>query len=530
MTNNETVPPLGLQPSFQPKSNQIGKRLRKRKYWLMVVGGLLLTGIVVVGRYEFLKQTTKVAEIKPSCSSLMPQDCETVPGCKLETKEVKLSSKCDSLMPQDCETVPGCKLETKTQTKTITKQCTPGDCDHPGCNKKIIEVGGRCLCDPASEAAGRVLTTKSQCDQYKDDGCSWIPKNQTECSGQYKIDRTYTNEYCTGTAKYTNEYCVVDPNYKPNKPKPRPEQTTPASPKTNSSNGCNQNVNRGCGAAPEGIPNYHKTAKLGPFEKDGKLVLLFYPLDVKGGGSGVLKAIVSYEGKDYPIEIGKPGKQRIVTDIQVKAGTTATLTKVIEHKQQDACAPKQPTPQQGIGWIPVNNDLTCGSGLPGPPQGGACTPFKKLSVKEAISWAESFGQPILSKECWADWMEWPGDYDFNDYFLMFAVEPTGPELTCSSLTKDKETIVVGDKVKFVCQGQSENQIKPDYQFRYRILKKVDGKLDDSGYQIVGKDSYVGSNMILLEMKEPGDYTVECRLCDAKGENCTAKWKPTKILK
>ncbi|HOK59933.1 MAG TPA: hypothetical protein PK432_03040, partial [Candidatus Dojkabacteria bacterium] len=76
-----------------------------------------------------------------------------------------------------------------------------------------------------------------------------------------------------------------------------------------------------------------------------------------------------------------------------------------------------------LGWISPNSDRTCGSRFCGPPQGGICTPFVPANVSADISWAESFGNIIISQQCWGDSMEWIGDYDFNDYLLIVTVKP-----------------------------------------------------------------------------------------------------------
>ena len=560
------VPPLGLQQNQANQqasiNNQLPKRRSKSRYLTLVIGGLVLVMGVLVGGYFYLIKPGKIAKIQPpDCGSLMPQDCETVPGCKLERKEVTLSNnKCNNLMPQDCETVPGCKLISKKTT--IKKQCTPGNCDHPGCSKDVIEVGGKCLCDPTSEGQGRISKSKQNCEKY--DGCYWVPKKSTVCKGTYEIP--YTNEYCVsdGSKKYVNEYCVVDKDYKPPKPKNNSSNQNKAKTVTKKgdwywcngssdeacykkhagdscmggngtckvlkevpgggdgissprnaictcySHTCNKGASHGCGAAPNNIPKYNKTAKIGPFPEDGKLVLLFQPLDVDGDG-GVKEVIINYEGKDYQIRIGK-GRQRIITNIKVKAGTTAMLVRTVEREQHDECAPHD-KPHQGIGWIPVNADQTCGSGLPGPPQGGKCTPFAKPSVKSAIEWAKSFGQPILSKECWADWMEWPGDYDFNDYFIMFSYIPEG--VSCQSLTKDVvANIVVGDKVGLTCKGiNASGEGKLKYEFRYSI--------DGGDYQSIKAEG----NKATLTVEKAGLYQVECRVCLEGTNICSSQWLP-----
>ena len=187
----------------------------------------------------------------------------------------------------------------------------------------------------------------------------------------------------------------------------------------------------GCGNAPEPLPAYNQPpATVGPFDQAGELVI-YYAILEAGGGRNIT---IRHEGTDYKIDLGNLGsgqRQEKLTGIELSANDSITIVSVEEfgNSPQD-CAPEQGpndsdvAPYYATGWTGVNGDLTCGSELPGPPS--QCIQFVNMSVTSHISWAEGLGRPITDKQCWGDWREWPGDYDFNDFFMMFAVEPASP--------------------------------------------------------------------------------------------------------
>lgn len=184
----------------------------------------------------------------------------------------------------------------------------------------------------------------------------------------------------------------------------------------------------GCGNPPDILPPYVQTpATVGTFDKAGKLVI-YYAILEAGGGRDIT---IRHKGTDHKIELGNLGsgqRKEVLTNINLSAGDSITIVNVEEYgNSPQACAPIQGPPYLAIGWMGVNSDLTCGSGLPGPPS--QCPIFVDMSVASHISWAEGLGRPIADKQCWGDWKEWPGDYDFNDFFMMFAVEPAAPPLT-----------------------------------------------------------------------------------------------------
>jgi hypothetical protein len=181
----------------------------------------------------------------------------------------------------------------------------------------------------------------------------------------------------------------------------------------------------GCGNAPDPLPPYVGTpATVGTFDQAGKLVI-YYAILEAGGGRDIT---IRHKGTDYKIDLGNLGsgqRKEVLTNIDLSVGDSITIVNIEEYgNSPQACAPIQGPPYLAIGWMGVNGDLTCGSGLPGPPS--QCIPMGIDDVSSHISWAEGLGRPITDKQCWGDWKEWPGDYDFNDFFMMFAVEPAAP--------------------------------------------------------------------------------------------------------
>jgi len=194
----------------------------------------------------------------------------------------------------------------------------------------------------------------------------------------------------------------------------------------------------GCGEAPDPVPSFNSPpTQVGPFTTAGNLIIYYVGL----GSSGTRTVYITSHDGSHTVTMDTSDKTRIVTNIPINAGETITITDMQEPNQGDpACAPIPGPPYSAIGWMQVNTDTTCGTGLNGPPSDGQCVPMDKPSVASAISWAQSFGDPsMVGRQCWADWMEWPGDYDFNDFFLMFAVSaisaptPTPPPLSCNSV-------------------------------------------------------------------------------------------------
>jgi hypothetical protein len=181
-----------------------------------------------------------------------------------------------------------------------------------------------------------------------------------------------------------------------------------------------------CGEDSVQIPTFNKPpTQIGPFTQDGTVVLYYKSL-LDAGYTPII-TFTGPNGQSYPITIptSSDGRARVVTTIKVKADETITLVSSNDNRDQGSpeCAPTTNNPKyMSLGWIAPSGG-ECGSGLIGPPTNGTQTLMDKVSITSDLSWAQGFGNPIVSQQCWADWMEWPGDYDFNDYFLMVGLIP-----------------------------------------------------------------------------------------------------------
>lgn len=194
-------------------------------------------------------------------------------------------------------------------------------------------------------------------------------------------------------------------------------------------NGDNGEAPVDCGTEPTSYTfNKPPTSQIGPFPEDGKVVLYYKSLL-----DASYRPIITFtgpSGTSYPVTmptLDSNKRARVVTDINVKAGEYITLVSSNDNRDQGdpECAPTTNNPKyMSWGWITPSAGQ-CGSGLDGPPQGGTTEPMEKINVSSDITWAQSFGESIVGKgqQCWADWREWPGDYDFNDYFLQVSYEP-----------------------------------------------------------------------------------------------------------
>ncbi len=166
----------------------------------------------------------------------------------------------------------------------------------------------------------------------------------------------------------------------------------------------------------------------------GKIVLYYKSLD------GIMNAVFRFNDSDnteyHMSNLDGNRRQVIRTNIEVKGGESFTLSSETEPKSDEyfaeGCAGSNSNKDAALGWIKPNSDNTCGSGFWGPPQGNQCCRYAKNSVASDIQWVQSTGHRIISQQCWGDWMEWQGDYDFNDYFLIVAVEESvAPNLSVS---------------------------------------------------------------------------------------------------
>jgi len=220
---------------------------------------------------------------------------------------------------------------------------------------------------------------------------------------------------------------------------------------------CSSGEVEDCGSEPKDYAFNKVPTRIGPFPKTGKVVLFYKsllgadyrPKITLKGSDGV--------SKEYKMPaVDANNRSKLVTDTIVYAGDYAYLTKSDDDLNQGDpyCEPGDPK-YISWGWIAPNSNSTCGSGLAGPPQG--FIPTVKKDIASDLAWQASNGNEIVAngKQCWADWRDFPGDYDFNDYFLMVSYEEStqpvtntcGDTLYTSNLWKKKpESVGYGDPV------------------------------------------------------------------------------------
>ena len=167
---------------------------------------------------------------------------------------------------------------------------------------------------------------------------------------------------------------------------------------------------------------------VGPFTEKGEVVLFFKNL-MGEGNRPILTLQKLPSGTPVQITLSNTTASTgsIKTGIKVEKGESIKLVTLNDNNNQgeaaDAeCIKETNSKYYALGWM-IPNGGKCGTTLQGPPTGGGSTPYVPVDVSADIAFANSQGNPVLSKQCWADWMEWPGDYDFNDYFLQISYVP-----------------------------------------------------------------------------------------------------------
>lgn len=181
-------------------------------------------------------------------------------------------------------------------------------------------------------------------------------------------------------------------------------------------------------------------SKIGPFTEDGKLVFFFKNLLDNNAAYRpkiTFKVVSTDSSRNNQTYVYKPtaGEERKETTFAVKKGEYLLLTDSNDDYDQGSpeCAPTTNNPKyKSFGWIAPSGG-SCGSGLQGPPTNGTRTPYEKVSISSFRSNALTQGYKQLPKgeQCWADWREWVGDYDFNDYFLMVSYVTDAPTQTAN---------------------------------------------------------------------------------------------------
>lgn len=306
------------------------------------------------------------------------------------------------------------------------------------------------------------------------------------------------------------------------------------------SSACSGGSGSNCGTAPN--YSYNKVpTKIGPFPKTGKVVLFYKSLIGQSYRPKItLKGSDGIE-KTYKIpELDSSYRSKVVTDIIVNSGDYAYLTKSNDDYNQGdpECEPGDPK-YLSFGWIQPSSENTCGSGL----ADGNGGHFSKVSIASDLSWQKSNGNELIENgvQCWGDWREFPGDYDFNDYFLMVSYEPTvtntcGDVLYTSNLWKMKPgNVEYGDPVTLEFDAYDSDGIDQDsFVIRYKLasdtsdgtlVSKCTSSLTTNCYLLSESGATTKVNMTLNNSNEKlasGKYTISASWKDelgASGELC-----------
>ena len=159
--------------------------------------------------------------------------------------------------------------------------------------------------------------------------------------------------------------------------------------------------------------DYQKNgAKIGPFPKAGEVRLYF---QILSGASGSMAGSIQVK-----LTKGATIKTITIQDTEEIIDTTLSVN------QGDYVYVKTTDVGDGlaVGWHAPHSGDRCGSGFTLPRTGGVRTGYYPIvNVSNEIAWAREAGEPIVQDMCWADWPEWVGDYDFEDYFMAFSYVP-----------------------------------------------------------------------------------------------------------
>lgn len=248
-------------------------------------------------------------------------------------------------------------------------------------------------------------------------------------------------------------------------------------------------------------------SKIGPFTEDGKLVFFFKNLLDNNAAYRpkiTFKVVSTDSSRNNQTYVYKPtaGEERKETTFAVKKGEYLLLTDSNDDYDQGSpeCAPTTNNPKyKSFGWIAPSGG-SCGSGLQGPPTNGTRTAYDKVDISSFRNNALKQGYKQLPKgeQCWADWREWVGDYDFNDYFLMVSYVTDAPTPT--------PNISISKAV--VEQCIDENTANPKAELTYTItVKNTGGSAGDIDEIEDILDSKVLESFIQKEtITKPGVYS------------------------
>ncbi len=282
--------------------------------------------------------------------------------------------------------------------------------------KKIIATILGILLLIGGVGAGIALTSQKQLFQQK----------AFDSSQQSSLPCTTSDDCAEGLQCNWDNECIPTPTPGPTWPSPTwpPNPTDqPTNQPTSSPDPTHKPGN--CGNKPSPLPNFTKP----PFNiSTSSLTATAQKLWVHYYMGGLERKInISLNGTAKVITVQEGGKYD--TGLTVKKGDELKIIGIEEPNQKAACAPDQTKPNMSFAWMAPNSDNTCGTTLPDP--GG--NPYKPKDITNYLKYIANSKNTVLSYECWADWREWPGDYDFEDFFLTFSVSGTTNAPYCAAV-------------------------------------------------------------------------------------------------
>ncbi len=384
-----------------------------------------------------------------------------------------------------------------------TGKCTGED----GCWWECVD-GTRTL-----DATGGCATNGGYIPGFQCDAC--VPDSDEPPTSTYD-----TRQACQSAADAANEGDDPDWYTRPNSCPITLEKwicTGETAPFTLTRVACDHTLEVNCGTEPTSYPfNKAPTTDIGPFLKDGEVILYYTSLLDSAYRPALTFSYKDHNNNDViatktiKMPALSSNRARVETNIMVKAGDTITLVKSDDDRDQGdpECAPDESVNPKYIswGWIAPSGG-ECGSGLAGPPTNGISDdPMDKVAVLTSSynSWVQAFGdEPVVStngSQCWADWREWPGDYDFNDYFLQIAY--------VSEEVVVEENEPVWDISKSVVEScLDEGTEDPVAQLTYTITVRNTGDGDGTIEKITDDlDSKVLASFVQTGITSPGTYS------------------------
>lgn len=254
-----------------------------------------------------------------------------------------------------------------------------------------------------------------------------------------------------------------------------------------------------CGDKPSPLPNFTKP----PFNiSTSSLTATAQKLWVHYYMGGLERKInISINGKSTIVTVNDGGK--FDTGLTVKKGDELKIIGIEEPNQKAACAPDQTKPNMSFAWMAPNSDNTCGTTLPDP--GG--NPYKPKDITNYLKYIANSKNTVLSYECWADWREWPGDYDFEDFFLTFSVSGGTSAPYCAAV-KVYDTNWNPASAPSSDSGASAPVLRAGTKYRFTVLGSPVASIQKARIKFTLSDGTLTTKYSTQKKPNTNEYYVE----------------------